>query len=115
MSVYRAAGYFCVPESTLRGRTLSLVDLNVTIGFDTIFSHDEEKTVTRITYMTEFGYGYSNASFQYMAKYYADSLGKTVKAKNSLSNNWFYGFIRRWPNLKIVQPQNFCYPLQGSS
>ena len=40
-----------------------------------------------------------------MAKYYAVSLGKPTKVKESLSNNWFYGFIKRWLNLKIVKPQ----------
>ena len=40
-----------------------------------------------------------------MAKDYAVSLGKTTKVKESLSNNWFYRFIKRWLNLKIVKPQ----------
>ncbi len=40
-----------------------------------------------------------------MGKDYADSLGKTVKSKESLSNNWFYSFMKRWPNLKVVKPQ----------
>ena len=104
--MYRAARQFSVPESTLRDRTLGLVDLNVTIGFDSIFNKEEEqKLVNHITYMAQIGYGYSKSSIQYMAKDYAESLGKTVKAKQSLSNNWFYGFIKRWPSLKVVKPK----------
>ena len=40
-----------------------------------------------------------------MTKDYAVSFWKATKAKESLSKNWFYGFIKRWPNLKIVKPQ----------
>ncbi|XP_053392052.1 uncharacterized protein LOC128554769 [Mercenaria mercenaria] len=106
LSVYRAAREYSVPESTLRDRTCGLVALDVTIGFDTIFSKDEEeRLVNHITYMAGIGYGYSASSIKYMAKDYADSLGKNVKAKEALSNNWFYSFIKRWPNLAVVKPQ----------
>ena len=40
-----------------------------------------------------------------MAKNYAESLGKPVKAKDALSNCWFYSFLKRWPNLKVAKPQ----------
>ena len=40
-----------------------------------------------------------------MAKDYADSLAKHVKAKEALSNNWFYSFLKWWSNLKVVKPQ----------
>ena len=75
------------------------------IGFDTIFEHEEEKLVGHITYMAAIGYGYNISGIQCMAKDYTVSLGKPTKAKESLSNNWLYGFIKRWPNLKIVKPQ----------
>ena len=95
-----------MPEQTLRDRTKGLVDLDAKIGFDTIFSKDEEnKLVGHITYMAEIGYGYNASGIKYMAKDYADSLGKHVKAKETLSNNWFYNFLKRWPNLKVVKPQ----------
>ena len=102
-----AARQFSVPDSTLRDRTPWLVDLNVTIGFESIFNKEEEqKLVKHITYMAQNGYGYSKSSIQYMAKDYAESLGKTVKAKQSIRKNWFYGFIKQWPSFKVIKPKN---------
>ena len=106
LSVRRAATEYSVPVTTFRDRILGNVDIDAKIGFDTIFEHEEEeKLVGHITYMAGIGYGYNKSGTQYMAKDYAVSLGKPTKAKESLSNNWFYGFIKRWPNLKIVKPQ----------
>ena len=91
VSVYRAARDYSVPQQTLRDRVDGLVDLDVKIGFDTIFNiEEEEKLVGHITYMADFGYGYGASGIRYMAKDFADFLGKHVKAKEALSNNWFY-------------------------
>ena len=80
--------------------------MDATIGFETIFSRaEEEKLVSHISYMAEIGYGYNVSSIKYSAKDYADSLGKNTKAKEALSDNWFYRFIKRWPDLKVVKPQ----------
>ena len=40
-----------------------------------------------------------------MARNFAVSLGKILKSQEVLSNSWFYGFMSRWPNLKLVKPQ----------
>lgn len=102
VSVYRAARQYPVPESTLRDRHLGLVSLDVHIGFDTIFSIDEEqKLVNHISYMASIGYGYNKSAIQHMAWDYAKSLGKQVKAKDSLSDNWFYSFLKRFPDLRV--------------
>ena len=78
----------------------------MTTGFESIFNKEkEQKLVQHITYMAQIGYGYSKSSIQYMAKGYSEPFWKTVKAKQSLSNNWFYGFIKRWPSLEVVKPQ----------
>ncbi|XP_053372948.1 uncharacterized protein LOC123560642 [Mercenaria mercenaria] len=106
ISVYRAARDYSVPESTLRDRHLGLVPLECHIGFDSIFSNvEEQKLVNHITYMASIGYGYNKSSIQYMAWDYAKSLGKQVKAKESLSDNWFYGLLKRWPDLCVKKPQ----------
>ena len=55
--------------------------------------------------MADIGYGYNKADIHHMAKDYADSLGKNVKAEEKLSSNWSNGFIDRRPNLKRVKPQ----------
>lgn len=66
-----------------------------TIGFETIFSAaDEKKLVEHVTYMANIGYGYNKISIQYLAKEFAESLGRNVKSQSSLSNCWFYGFLK---------------------
>ena len=95
MSIYRATRQYCVPETTLRNRARGRVE---TIGFDKLFSKDEEqKLVDHITYMADIGYGHNKANIQHMAKDYADSLGKNVKAEEKLSSNWFMGLLTDGP------------------
>ena len=40
-----------------------------------------------------------------MARDFAAVLGKDIKNQEYLSNCWFYGFIGRWPEMKVVKPQ----------
>ena len=106
MSVYRASRLYLVPESTLRDRTRGKVDMEPVIGFDTIFNaKEEEHLVEHVTYMASIGYGYNKVGIQHMARDYAVSLGKLPKSENSLSNCWFYGFLKRWPELTVAKPQ----------
>jgi hypothetical protein len=108
MSVYRAARQYNVPESTLRDRTRGNVDIEAKVGQDTIFTKDEEKDfVNHMTYMARIGYGYSKAKIQLVGRDYAQALGKNLRSGESLqlSNNWFYGMLKRWPELKLVKPQ----------
>ena len=106
MSVYRAAREFGVPESTLRDRTRGNVTLDTRVGVDTLFSVSEEKQLMdHVKYMASIGYGYNKSGIQYMARDYALSLNKPVKSSDHLSNAWFYDFLKRWPDLKIVKPQ----------
>ena len=53
------------------------------------------------TYMADIGYGYNKANTQHMAKDYADSLGKNVKAEEKLSSNWFMGLLTDGPILSV--------------
>ena len=117
MSVYKAAMLYNIPESTLRDRTRGLVALDARNGTGTLFTHaEEEKLVGHIKYMADIGYGYNKSGIQYMAKDYAQSLGKDVKpSSDSLSNCWFYGLMGRWPDLKIVKPQKLAISRAKSS
>ena len=82
------------------------MDLDVEIGFARIFSaEEEEQLVGHVSYMAEIGYGYGVLGIRYMAKNYAESLGKPVKAQNALSNCRFYSFLKRWSHLKVAKPQ----------
>ena len=87
MSVYMAARWYSVSESTLRDRTCGNVDVDARTGHGTLLSADEEqKLVTHISYMADIGYGYNKSGIQYMACDYANSLGKVVPATEQLSN-----------------------------
>ena len=79
LSVYRAAKEYSVPEQTLRDKIKGYIGPDAKIGFETLFSKDEEaKLVSHVTYMAEVGYGYNASRIKYMAKDYAESLGKAV-------------------------------------
>ena len=105
MIVYMAARQYNVPESTLRDRTRGNILVDATLGFDTIFKRSEErKLVDHINYMADIGYGYKS-NILYMASDLAKSLNKNTKSTDHLSNCWFYGFLKRWPDLKIAKPQ----------
>ena len=58
-----------------------------------------------IKYMANIGYGYTKSNIQYMARDYAEAVGKTVNGPEALSNCWLYGFVGRWPEMKTVKPQ----------
>lgn len=110
LSVYRAAIMFQVPESTLRDRTRGNVEPMAKVGKEPLFNEREEKDfVDHSIYMADIGYGYTKSSIQTMSKEYALSLKKILTTNlvgsNKLSNNWFYHFMNRWPQLKLVKPQ----------
>ena len=106
MSVRMAARRYSVPESTLRDRTRGIVDIDAIPGHVTLLTaNEEQKLVAHISYLADIGYGYNKSEIQYMASDYAHSLGKEVPATEKLSNCWFYGFLKRWPELKVVKPQ----------
>ena len=111
MSVYRAARSYNVPEQTLRDRVRGNVAVDAKIGCATIiFTLQEEKAlVDHLVYMGKIGYGYTKTNIQFIAKDYADALGKNLRSEHAsgqLSNNWFYGFLGRWEDqIKLVKPQ----------
>jgi hypothetical protein len=110
MSVYRAARQYNVPESTLRDRTRGNVDIEAKVGQDTIFTKDEEKDfVNHMTYMARIGFGYSKAKIQLVGRDYAQALGKNLRFGEllQLSNNWLYGMLKRWPELKLVKRKSY--------
>ena len=70
-----------------------------------VFQNSEKQLVEYISYMANIGYRCNKMGIQHMAREYADSLEKSVKSERSLSNCWFYGFLKRWSDLKVVKPQ----------
>ena len=97
LNVNKAALQYGVPAQTLRDRVNGSVDpYHFIKGKEPTFSHEEELTLVEgIETMAELGYGFSNKYLHYTAGELAYDLGKkkTIKA---LSNNWLYGFLKRW-------------------
>ena len=115
MSAYRAAKVYSVPPTTLRDRISGRVATDARVGHETIFtSEEEDKLYQHITYMADIGFGYNKTAIQYMAKDFADSLGKSTKGEK-LSDNWFYGFTKRKSDLKTVKPQKLSIPRAKSA
>ncbi|XP_053389486.1 uncharacterized protein LOC128552471 [Mercenaria mercenaria] len=106
VSVYHASRVYKVPESTLRDRTRNNVSVDCTLGAARLFSDAEEKMlVEHIVHMSKIGYGYCITDLQNVAADYARSIGKSVRAKAGLSQEWVYSFLSRWDELKVVKPQ----------
>jgi hypothetical protein len=106
-SVRKAAACCNVPESTLRDRTLGHVNIDtVAAGMTPLFVIDEEVLlVNHFKKMADFGYGYTRQECVDIASDYAIQIGKRSKDK-PLTIKWFRGFIKRWPELKVIKPQN---------
>ena len=90
----------------LRDRTRCSVGLDAKSGSERFFTVEEEKELSEhVKYMADIGYGYTKSNIQYMAADFARSVWKEVKSEKGLSDSWFYGFLKRWPDLKMVKPQ----------
>jgi hypothetical protein len=97
MAVEKAARMYGVPSQTLRDRVCGCVDVNkCNIGVETILSlEEEERLVQHVETMGELGYGFSNVRLQHLAGELAFDLGRK-KNNKPMSNNWLYGFLKRW-------------------
>jgi hypothetical protein len=93
MSVYKASNISRVPTQKLRDRVKELTDANV--GHITIFTNEEEE---RLMHMAEIGYWCTKMNIPRMDKEYTLTRKTNAKQANTsilLSNNWFYGFMKR--------------------
>lgn len=69
-------------------------DIGTSVGFQPIFSCEEEKLVEHISYMADIGYGYNVSSIKYMARDYGIHCGNSLKSRLS-------DCFMTLPNLKI--------------
>jgi hypothetical protein len=100
-----AAKMHGVPTSTLRDRVDNRISIDKTkSGPDPVLSLEEEaKLCAHLKELASVGYGYTRAETVLLASDYAVSLGKRT-ADNPFSLKWFYGFMKRWPELNVTRP-----------
>lgn len=87
-----------VPAQTLRDRIKGYVDPDALCktGPDTTLTQEQEEVlVSHVETMAELGYGYSNNKLKHLAGEMAYDL-KAKQYNKPMSNNWLYGFLRRW-------------------
>ncbi|XP_041379546.1 uncharacterized protein LOC121392379 [Gigantopelta aegis] len=107
-SVYKAARLYSVPEQTPRDRICGVISPDTTrSGPGPMFSLEEEnKVAEHLKLMASVGYGYTRAQVLNLGTDYATHLNKRPHDCNSLSLQWFYGFMGRWPELKLRRPKS---------
>lgn len=117
MSVYSAAKFYNVPESTLRDRTRGNVPIQDASAVFRLFTQDQEETLfSFVKFMSDKGYSYRQKDILNMASEYAFSIGKRSReGKNACGRNWFYGFAKRWPELTNIKGIEEVTKLQEES
>ena len=111
MSIHGAAVKYGVPVQTLHDRVTGVVDPEcVTMGPQPILSQEHEaRLVNHVKYMASLGYGYTRQEVTDMATDYCIMLNIKSGTDKPLSLKWFRGFIKRWPELKVVKPRSLEY------
>ncbi|CAC5405936.1 unnamed protein product [Mytilus coruscus] len=105
LSMRSASKLHGVPFTTLMDRVNGRIDPECsTMGNAPFFTLDKEsKLVTHLMEMGELGYGYYRQDVVDIATDYAIALDLKTKKDKPLTLTWFYGMIRRWPDLKVVK------------
>ncbi|XP_041372513.1 uncharacterized protein LOC121385794 [Gigantopelta aegis] len=108
MPIKKAAAVFSVPYSTLHDRVSGKIQLQCTrSGPEALLSQEEEQTlVQHIEFMSSVGYGYTRTEVTGIATDFAVYIGKKEKEGKNLSLQWFYSFMKRWPELKVQKPRS---------
>ena len=68
------------------------------------FLEEEAKLVSHLKEMALIGYGYTRQEVVDLASDYAADLD-IRKLDNPFSLRWFYSFLKRWPDLRVVKPR----------
>ncbi|XP_046350086.2 MFS-type transporter clz9-like [Haliotis rufescens] len=108
MSIRKAATTFAVPFATLHDRISGKISTEcVTTGRETLLAREEEQElVSHIDTMAKFGYVYTRTDVTAIATDLAVHLGKKSRDEKPLSLQWFYGFLKRWPDLSVKKPRS---------
>ena len=102
LSIRGSAKLHNIPESTLRGRLSDPRGVNVMMGGPTIFTPNQEARLAQhCIYMADRGYGYARWQILEIAGNMSKAKGMNFK----LTKHWFYGFLKRNPQVKMVNPK----------
>ena len=107
LPVQRAANIYGVPISTLKDRVHGRVSIDATkSGPAPVLSlYQESQLVEHLKEVAYVGYGYRRKQIIPLATEYAVAAG--IRSPESpLGTTWFYNFMARWPELKLVQPSS---------
>jgi hypothetical protein len=105
ISVRKASILYDVPLTTLRDRVdVRVSEETVKSGPDTLLSQEEEaRLVNHFKYTTEVGYGYTRSQVFELA---TDLAIHIEKRENSMY--WFYDFLSRCPELRVLKPRSLA-------
>ena len=100
-SIRGASRMYGVPESTLRFRLASTRGA-ANPGHPAYFSESEERQLAdHCIQMASLGYGYTRWQVIEIAENMATLTGRSV----SPTKHWFYGFMKRFADLKMINPK----------
>jgi hypothetical protein len=63
---------------------------------------DEAKIVNHLKIVATYGYGYTRSEVANVASDYAVQIGTRRPSDAPLTRGWLEGFIKRWPELKVL-------------
>ena len=107
ISIRKAVIKYGVPEQMLRDRCKRKIGPEtVKSGPQPVLSMEQEAAlVEHIQSMASVGYGYTRAEVIQLGTEYAQQLGLRGDEQPFIKH-WFYNFLARWPELKVVNPKS---------
>ncbi|XP_063401995.1 uncharacterized protein LOC134686219 [Mytilus trossulus] len=107
MSQRKAALQLNVPRQTLRDRITGKISPDcVTTGRAPVFWLEEEaRLVEHVKSMASYGYGYTRQEVTDLATDFVHTI-KIKPRSEEFTLRWFEGFIKRWPELRVVKPRS---------
>ncbi|XP_060578915.1 uncharacterized protein LOC132735898 [Ruditapes philippinarum] len=107
MSLRRAALAFQIPKSSLSNKVNDKTQVGCKPGPSSVLSEVEEQYIaTWAIHMAKIGFGRNRNELLDTVKQILDAEGRTTQFKdNRPGKDWFYGFLRRHPEISERAPQ----------
>jgi len=120
LSIRKAAVKHTVPRTTLRNHILGTVQSGARPGPPTVLTNEEEEEIVKWTIqMSQIGHGQTRQQVTEVVKRILDRTKRPNSFKeNRPGKDWWYCFLKRYPEVKMRTPQPFqisraisCTPL----